>query len=66
MKPSTLTIIATLFLIVYATAAPIIVTNYINSHKEEVVDYTTHYAKGDSINYEVINLVNTEIYEEQQ
>lgn len=66
MKSSTLTIIATLFLIVYATVAPIIVTNYINSHKEEAVDYTTHYAKGDSINYEVINLVNAEIYEEQQ
>lgn len=66
MKPSTLTIIATLFLIVYATVTPIVVTNYINNHKEEVVDYTTHYAKGDSINYEVINLVNAEIYEEQQ
>lgn len=66
MKSSTLTIITTLFLIVYATATPIVVTNYISSHKEEAVDYTTHYAKGDSINYEVINLVNAEIYEEQQ
>ena len=66
MKSPTLTIITTLFLIVYATAAPIVTMNYINSHKEEAVDYTTHYAKGDSINYEVISLVNTEIYEEQQ
>lgn len=30
------------------------------------VDYTTHYAKGDTINYAVVNLINTEKYEEKQ
>lgn len=30
------------------------------------VDYTTHYAKGDTINYTVINLIDTEKYEDKQ
>lgn len=60
-----LIITAIVIAFLHVTFTPIILTNYLNSHKEAVVDYTTHYAKGDSINYEVINLVNSEIYEEQ-
>ena len=65
MKTKDILIIAAIVIaFLHVTFTPIILTNYLNSHKE-TIDYTTHYAKGDSINYEVINLVNSEIYEAQ-
>lgn len=61
MKTNTLLAIAVvLVLILHATFTPIIITDHLNKTE---IDYTTHYAKGDSINYELIQTINAENYE---
>lgn len=52
-------------LLVHVTVTPIVLSRYLNSRNVETIDYTTHYAKGDSINYDIINLINSEKYEEE-
>lgn len=55
-----LIIVAIIVALLHATFTPIFITNHLNREK---IDYTTHYAKGDSIDYDFIDSLNSEIYE---
>lgn len=64
MKTKDILIIAAIVIaFLHVTFTPIVLTKYFN---REHIDYTTHYAKGDSINYDIINLINSEKYEDLQ
>lgn len=60
-KPILLILLVVVALL-HATFTPILISNHLN---KKTVDYTTHYAKGDSIGETriVIDSLNGEIYE---